>query len=84
MAMNESKTARVEALRPLFKNMDPAQAQEIREAYYRIAENLRPLVTALETADLDNGGPAGPLLEEHFIFCQLLEKLDESALGAVL
>ncbi|MGV3483352.1 MAG: hypothetical protein ACO1RT_02910 [Planctomycetaceae bacterium] len=82
--MNESQTARAEALRPLFKNMDPAQAQEIREAYYRIAENLRPLVTALEAADLDNGGPEGPLLEEHYIFCQLLEKIDESALGAVL
>ncbi|MGB7325372.1 MAG: hypothetical protein WBD31_10920 [Rubripirellula sp.] len=84
MAMNEAQTARAAALRTIFKNMDPHQAQEIRESYYRIAENLRPLVDALEIADLDNGGPAGPLIEEHYIFCELLEKLDESVLGAVL
>lgn len=84
MAMNKTQTARPEALRPLFKNMDPHTAQEIRESYYRIAENLRPLVNALEIADLENGGPAGPLLEEHYIFCELLEKLNQSVLGAVL
>lgn len=84
MPMNETQTARANALRKLFKNMDAEQAQEIRESYYRIAESLRPLMTALEIADLDHGGPAGPLLEEHYIFCSLLEKFDESVLGAVL
>lgn len=39
MATNETQTARGEALRPLFRNMDPQTAQEIRESYYRIAEN---------------------------------------------
>ena len=84
MAMNETQTARAEALRPLFKNMDAHTAQDIREMYYRVADNLRPLMTALEIADVDHGGPVGPLLEEHYIFCEMLEKLDESVLGAVL
>ena len=84
MPMNETQKARAEALAPLFRNMDAHTAQEIRESYYRIAENLRPLVNALEIADLDHGGPAGPLLEEHYIFCELLEKIDKSVLGAVL
>lgn len=84
MPMNETQTARADALRKLFKTMDAHQAQEIREAYYRIAENLRPLATALEMAALDHGGPAGPLLDEHYIYCEVMRKLDESVLGAVL
>lgn len=84
MPMNETKTARANALRPLFRNMDPHKAQEIRQAYYAISDNLGSLSEALEIADLDNGGPAGPLLEEHYIFCELLRKFDESVLGVIL
>ncbi len=84
MPMNEAQTARANALRELFRNMDTNKAQEIREAYYALSDNLGSLSEALEIADLDNGGPAGPLLEEHYIFCELLQKFDESVLGAIL
>ena len=39
MPMNETQKARAEALAPLFRKMDAHTAQEIRESYYRIAEN---------------------------------------------
>ncbi|MGB7323402.1 MAG: hypothetical protein WBD31_00925 [Rubripirellula sp.] len=84
MPMTETQKARAEALAPLFRNMDQHKAQEMRQAYYRIAENLRPLVDALEMADCDHGGPAGPLLEEHYIFCEMLDTIKQSALGEVL
>ncbi len=84
MAMNETQTARAEALRPLFRNMDPHTAQEIRESYYRIADNLKPLADALEKADADQGGHAGPLLDEHFLFLQMYDLLRKSDLGGVV
>ncbi|KAA1258297.1 hypothetical protein LF1_08130 [Rubripirellula obstinata] len=84
MPMTDAQKARAEALRPLFRNMDQHKAQEMRQAYYRIAENLRPLVDALEMADYDDGALAGPLLEEHYIFCEMLDTIKQSALGEVL
>jgi hypothetical protein len=41
------------------------------------------LVDALEKADADLG-PNGPLLEEHYIFCEMLDQLNKSLLGAVV
>ncbi|TWU38638.1 hypothetical protein [Novipirellula artificiosorum] len=84
MAMTETQKTRAAALRTAMKKLDPATYQDIRESYYRIADNLRPLVDALEKADVDHGGPAGPLLEEHYIFCEMLDQLKKSILGAVV
>ena len=82
-AMNETKKAKVAALRTETRKLDPETYQEIRQSYYRIAEELRPLVDALEKADADLG-PDGPLLEEHYIFCEMLERLNKSLLGGVV
>ena len=57
--------------------------QDIRESYYQIADNLRPLVDALEKADAELG-PDGPLLEEHYLFCEILDRLKKSYLGGVV
>ncbi|WP_442511730.1 hypothetical protein SH528x_003443 [Novipirellula sp. SH528] len=83
MAMNETQKTKAAALRSEMKKLDPATYQDIRESYYRIADNLRPLVDALEKADADLG-PNGPLLEEHYIFCEMLDRLNKSYLGAVV
>ena len=83
MAMNETQKAKVAALRTEMRKLDPETYQEIRQSYYKIAEELRPLVDALEKADADLG-PDGPLLEEHYIFCEMLDRLNKSLLGAVV
>ncbi len=79
--MNE--TQKVKALRTEMKKLDPDAYQEIRRSYYKIAEELRPLADALEKADAELG-PAGPLLEEHTIFCEMLDRLKKSYLGEVV
>ena len=61
----DNKTA---DLRREMQQLDPSTYQEIRESYYSIADNLKPLADALEKADADLGGHAGPLLDEHFLF----------------
>ena len=53
---NENKTA---DLRTAMQQLDPTTYQEIRESYYRIADNLKPLADALEQADADQGGRMG-------------------------
>ena len=83
MAMNETQKAKVAALRTEMRKLDPETYQEIRQSYYKIAEELRPLVDALEKADAELG-PDGPLLEEHYIFCEMLERLNKSLLGGVV
>ena len=45
------KKANEKILRDTFRTMDPHQAQEIREAYYKAIEGLRSLADALEIAD---------------------------------
>ena len=77
----ENKTA---DLRGAMQQLDPATYQDIRESYYRIADNLKPLADALEKADADLGGQAGPLLDEHFLFLQMYEQLRKSSLGGVV
>ncbi|MEZ6090979.1 MAG: hypothetical protein R3C05_23750 [Pirellulaceae bacterium] len=44
-------------------------------------DNLRPLVDALEKADAQIG-PNGPLLEEHYIFCERFERLKKEQMAA--
>lgn len=78
---NENKTA---DLRTAMQQLDPDTYQEIRESFYRIADNLKPLADALEKADADLGGEAGPLLDEHFLFLQMYEQLRRSNLGGVV
>ncbi|XZE56672.1 hypothetical protein SH139x_002796 [Planctomycetaceae bacterium SH139] len=83
MALNETQKTKAAALATEMKKLDAETYQEIRQSYNKIADELRPLVDALEKADADLG-PNGPLLEEHYIFCEMLERLNKSLLGAVL
>ena len=58
---------------------------EIKDAYYGVAGNLPALAHALELADLDLGGEAGPLLDLHLAACEMLEGLKKlKALGQYL
>jgi hypothetical protein len=83
MATTKETAARQEALRNAMKKLDPDTYQRIREDFYRIADNLKPLADALEMADADIG-PEGPLLEEHYLFIQMYDLLRKSELGAVV
>ena len=78
--MNEKQ----KQLRDLFKNMDPSQYQEIREAYYKAVEGLQTLADALEIADARQTKTAGPLLDEHVIALEAVDAMNKSDLGAVL
>ena len=79
--MNEKQ----KQLRDLFKNMDPGQYQEIREAYYKAVEGLRTLADALEIADTKAGEHAGGiLLTEHFHAVEAIDAMHKSELGKVL
>lgn len=84
--VGEGQKTRVEALRAAFRGMDAERAQEIREAFYKVADGLTVLLPALEMADLDGlgGGPAGVLLEEHLLACEVAERFARLSLGAVL
>ena len=83
MAKTQEIVARQDALRTAMKKLDADTYQTIREDFYRIADNLKPLADALEIADADVG-PEGPLLEEHYIFIQMYDLLRKSELGAVV
>jgi len=83
---DEVRRNRIEDLRATFRGMDAERAQEIREAFYKVADGLTVLLPALEMADLDGlgGGPAGVLLEEHLLACEVAERFGKLSLGAVL
>ncbi|TWT81241.1 hypothetical protein CA13_26920 [Planctomycetes bacterium CA13] len=83
MAKKQEIAARQEALRTSMQKLDPDTYRRIREDFYRIADNLKPLAEDLEEADADVR-PEGPLLEEHFIFIQMYDLLRKSELGAVV
>lgn len=83
MAKTKETAARQEALRTAMQKLDPDTYQRIREDFYRIADNLKPLADALEEADV-TAGPEGPLLEEHYIFIQMYDLLRKSDLGVVV
>ena len=73
------------ALRDIFRRMSAADAQQIREAYYKAVEGLRSLADALEAADLELGGPAdNVLIGEHLLACEGLAAMSKSELGRVL
>ena len=78
--MNEKQ----KQLTDLFKNMAPAEYQEIREAYYKAVEGLQTLAQALEIADAKQAQTAGPLLDEHFIALEACDAMDKSDLGRIL
>lgn len=71
-------------LRQIFKTMDAHQAQEIRDAYYKVMEGLYTLTEALEIADAQQKPTAGPLLDEHFNAVNALDAMKKSRLGKLL
>ena len=81
MANNKQTDA---ALREIFRNMDADTAQEIRQSYYRVVENLQTLAELLEIEDAKQTQTAGPLLDEHFRAVVAIDALKDSRLGAVL
>lgn len=65
--------------------MDPAKAQEIRQCYYAVVDNLRPLADLLEIEDLNTGDESGGILiHEHLLAITAIEAMSRSQLGAVL
>jgi hypothetical protein len=83
MPNNDNKTNE-KILRDAFRAMDPHQAQEIREAYYKAIEGLRTLADTLEIADTQQPQTAGPLLTEHLYACEALDAMRCSLLGKIL
>ncbi len=83
MTNNDNQTNE-KILRNAFRTMDPHQAQEIREAYYKAIEGLRTLADALEIADAQQPQAAGPLLTEHLYACEALDAMRGSLLGKIL
>lgn len=72
-------------LRQAFRMMDARQAQEIREAYYKVVEGLHTLAERLEIADLGCGDQNDhALIEEHLIACAAMEAMKKSLLGRIL
>ena len=78
------KQATEKILRDAFRAMDPHQAQEIREAYYKAVEGLRTLADMLEIADAQQPQTAGPLLTEHLLACEAIDAMKKSQLGKIL
>ena len=79
-----SPTNHEQTLRSIFRHMDAAQAQEIREAYYKAVEGLQALATALEVADRSQPEDDYTLLDEHFIACKASDEMKKSLLGRIL
>lgn len=72
-------------LREAFRTMDPHQAQEIREAYYKAVEGLHTLAETLEVADIGVGETNDhALIEEHLHACMAIDAMKNSLLGRIL
>lgn len=72
-------------LREAFRTMDPHQAQEIREAYYKAVEGLHTLAESLEVADIGVGDTNDhALIEEHLHACMAIDAMKNSLLGRIL
>jgi hypothetical protein len=84
MDSNHERLINHESLSQIFRTMDPHQAQEIREAYYKAIEGLRSLADALEIADAQQPQTAGPLLNEHHLACEAIDATRKSQLGRIL
>ncbi len=78
------KKANEKILRDAFRTMDPHQAQEIREAYYKAVEGIYALAELLEIADAQQPQTAGPLLTEHLLACEAIDAMKKSQLGKIL
>ena len=61
--------------------LSPQGRTVIKNAFYGVADHLKPLADVLEMADLERGGKGGPLLEQHLIVCQMLELFDKLTIG---
>jgi len=83
--VTEERRNATETLRRIFRDMDPAKAQEIRQCYYAVMDNLRPLADLLEIQDLNTGDePSGILIHEHLLAITAIDAMSRSQLGAVL
>ena len=84
--MTTKKTSDLEVrLREAFRTMDPNQAQEIREAYYKAVEGLHTLAESLEIADIGVGETNDhALIEEHFNAYTAIDAMKKSLLGRIL
>ena len=84
--MATKKTSDLETrLREAFRTMDPHQAQEIREAYYKAVEGLHTLAESLEIADIGVGETNDhALIEEHLHACMAIDAMKNSLLGRIL
>ncbi|MEK0426781.1 MAG: hypothetical protein ACKO9Q_27800 [Pirellula sp.] len=78
------KQANEKILRDAFRTMDPHQAQEIRESYYKAIEGIHALAELLEIADAQQPQTAGPLLTEHLLACEAIDAMKKSLLGKIL
>ncbi|MBU6240083.1 MAG: hypothetical protein KGQ51_19890 [Planctomycetes bacterium] len=78
------KNANEKFLREAFRTMDPHQAQEIREAYYKAVEGIHALAELLEIADAQQPQTAGPLITEHLLACEAIDAMRKSLLGKIL
>ena len=78
------KKANEKILRDAFRTMDPHQAQEIRESYYKAIEGIHALAELLEIADAQQPQTAGPLLTEHLLACEAIDAMKKSQLGKIL
>ncbi|WP_168565139.1 hypothetical protein [Crateriforma spongiae] len=83
MANTNASQDRTAALRTEMQKLDADTYQDIRQSYYAVADNLKPLADLLEKADADLG-PDGPLLEEHYLFLQMYDLLRKSHLGGTV
>lgn len=64
--------------------LDIRRRSLLRDFFYRVSDALPQLAEELEFADLDNGGEAGPLLEQHLAVCEMLESFKRVELGKYL
>jgi len=60
---------------------DPIYSNDIREAYYKVSDNLPELVRLLKLASQQNSKTAAKELK---IFRRMLDELHKSGLGSIL
>lgn len=89
----EQDEAAVEKSRPItiedqLAALPADRVEKIRKAYVAVYDAMHDAVPALmrelEMADLDSGSAGGPLLREHLLVCELLERFGDSGLKEVL
>ncbi len=83
-AMTKKQKEALAELVDVYKRIDPHQAKEIQEAYYKAMDGLRDLAKLLEIADARQPQTAGPLLGEHLYVVQALDAMRPSQLRSVI